>query len=257
MASTVSLEGIKKAVFFPFQGRSWPSKLLIGIVLGLAGFLVVPALFINGYSARIMQNIIRADEDPSLPEWTDWGGLLLDGVKLFGVVVLYQLPALLLIVGGYFLSLALSLGFSLAVVPLASSDPNNIPAWPFIGSMFGSFAGIFIAVFGFMLVFVSLIFVPPAVGNMIAKGEFNAAFRVREWWPVFKANLSGYFLAVVIALGLMSVLYFVLMAFYMTVVLCALLPLVIGVTAFVVGMVTYALFAVAYRDGLRKLAVEA
>jgi len=259
MASTVSLDGVKKAVFFPFQGKSWGVKILIGVALFFANFLVVPLLFVMGYSAQVMKRIIVKDEDPEMPEWNDWGTLLLDGLKLYGAVLIYELPSLILIIGGYFLGMALNIGFSLATVPIManSSDPSAVPILPFFGGMAGMFGGMAVAMFGIVLSFVSMVFIPPAVGNMIAKGEFSAAFRVREWWPVMKANVSGYVLTIVIAMGLFSVMYILIMVLYMTIVLCFLLPVVLGIVGFITSTITYALYAIAYRDGVHKLAAAA
>ncbi len=256
MASTVSLEGVKKAVFFPFQGKNWGTKTLIGAALFFGGFLVVPILFVMGYSAKIMERIIHQNEDPELPEWSDWGGLLVDGLKLYGAVFLYQLPALILIVGGYFLAFALNIGFSMATIPLManSSDPSGLYVLPFFGSIAGTFIGFAVAILGLIFIIVLQIFVPAALGNMIAKGEFSAAFRVKEWWPILKANFSGYLITFLITMGLFSVIYLLFMLMYMTVVLCALLPVVLAGAGFIFGVITYALYAIVYRDGTRKVA---
>lgn len=40
MASTASLEGVKKAVFFPFKGKGWGVKMLIGSALVFANFII-------------------------------------------------------------------------------------------------------------------------------------------------------------------------------------------------------------------------
>jgi len=105
MASTVSLEGVKKAVFFPFQGRDWGTKMVIGGALNFANFVIplVPLIALLGYTGQVMKGIITRDEDPQLPEWKDWGVFFLDGIKMFGVLVLYTLPGFLVIAFGYFL----------------------------------------------------------------------------------------------------------------------------------------------------------
>ncbi len=256
MASTVSLEGVKKVIFFPFQGKNWGIKTLIGVVLFFAEFLVVPIPFVMGYSAQIMKGIINRDEDPELPEWNDWGMLIIDGVKLYGALLIYLLPSLILIFSGYLLAFALNMGFSMASIPLIanSSDPSGLYLLPFFGSMAGTFIGFAIAILGLLLIIISQVFVPAALGNMIAKGEFSAAFRVKEWWPILKANFSGYLLTFLITMGLFSVMYLLIMVLYMTVVLCALLPIVLAIAGFLSGTITYALYAIVYRDGTRKLA---
>ena len=258
MATTATLEGVKKAVFFPFRGEKWGLKALIGSALLFACYIIpiVPAIPMFGYFGQIMKRIILLDEDPEMPEWKDWGTLFLDGVKLFGATIIYLLPALILTFGGYILFMVLdfSLAFSFSQVHSYSSSPFPLPT---LLSGFGMFAGIAIAMIGMVLTYVCLIFVPPALGNMIAKGEFGAAFRAREWWPIFKSNLSGYLLAVAIALGLFSLMYLVGILFYASVVLCFLLPFVFGFVIFMAGAINFSLYAVAYRDSLKKLAIQA
>ncbi|MGB8214870.1 MAG: DUF4013 domain-containing protein [Anaerolineales bacterium] len=255
MASSASLEGIKKAVFFPFQGKKWGEKVLIGSALTFGSFIIpiIPAIPVFGYFAQVMQQIILKQEDPQLPEWNDWGALFRDGIKLWGAVILYLLPGLILGFGGYALFMGLDIAMAVSSTTLAQS--GSLPsALPMFASGIGMFLGIAVMLLGFLLVYVAFIFIPPAVGNMIAKGNFGAAFRVREWWPVFKGNLTGYLLAVALALGLFSLMYMLAMVFYATIVLCCLLPFAFAFIAFILGLVGFSLFAVAYRDGMSKLA---
>ena len=93
-----------------------------------------------------------------------------------------------------------------------------------------------------------------AIGHAIARKEFAAAFRVREWWPILRANLGGFILNFALIVGLtmaLSVLYQVL---YVTVVLCCLIPVVMSVTTFYNSIVSLTLCARAYRTGMQKLA---
>jgi hypothetical protein len=255
MASTVTLEGVKKAIFFPFRGEKWGVKVLIGSALYFANFIIpiVPAIPLFGYFGRIMKRIIVQDEDPELPEWNDWGALFLDGIKLFGALLIYLLPALILTIGGYvlFMVLDFSLVFSSTTYTQYSSNPFPMSI---IGSAIGMFGGLAVAMLGMVLIYVTLVFVPPALGNMIAKDDFGAAFHFKEWWPVFKANLSGYVVALAIALGLFTLMYILALFLYATVILCFLLPFAFCFIFFVFGTVSFSLYAIAYRDGTRKLA---
>jgi hypothetical protein len=249
MTSTVTLEGVKKAVFFPFRGEKWGIKVLIGSALCFGSFIIVPAIPMFGYFVQIMKRIIVQDEDPELPEWNDWGTLFLDGIKLFGAVLIYLLPALILTIGGsiLFMVLDFSLAFSSAAYTQYSSNP-------FPMSMLGNMVGMAVMMLGFVVAFVTIIFITPALGNMIAKGDFGAAFRFKEWGPVLKANVSGYILAVAIAMGFFYLMYMMAMVLYATVVLCFLLPFVFSFIVFISSVIGFSIFAIAYRDGVRKLA---
>ena len=253
MASNVSFEGIKKAVFFPFRGEKWGIKLLIGSALTFGSFIIpiVPALPVFGYFGQIMKGIILREEDPEMPAWNDWGTLFLDGLKLLGAVIIYLLPALILGVGGYALFMALDFAMASSASNLAHS--NQLPPLMLLSGL-GMVAGMAIMMLGIALAVVTVTILPPALGNMLTKGKFEAAFHFREWWPVLKANLTGFILAVVLALGAFYLMYMLAIVLYATIVLCCLLPFAFAAIEFIAGAIGFSLYAVAYRDGTRKLA---
>lgn len=258
MASEVSLEAIKKAVFFPFRGKNWSDKVLLGAAINFANFVVplIPMILLMGYFGQMMKRIIVHDDDPELPEWNDWGTCILDGLRMFGVLVIYALPGILVGIFGYLLIVVV--GFGMNFLAVASANGNSTSLIPFytgmVAALLGTFGGILAMWIGIFVFFVSMVFFEPAIGNCIAKGSFGAAFRFKEWWPVFRANLSGYLLVSTLLFGLTYALLFLVQFLYMTIVLCILLPFVVGFLGFVIGGAGYSLYAIAYRDGVRKLA---
>ncbi|KAF0107014.1 MAG: hypothetical protein FD146_2124 [Anaerolineaceae bacterium] len=252
MTSTVSLEGVKKAVFFPFQGKGWGTKLLIGSALGLANYIIpiVPLIPLYGYAGQIAKRVLIQDEDPELPDWNDWGALFSDGIRIFGATIIYMLPGLLLTFGGYFLMFGMNFAFMLD--PSFANSPEAIA--PFLlGSMAGVFIGMLVMMLGMFLMFVTGLFLPPALGHLIAKGQFAAAFRVKEWWAVFRANFSGYLLMFALTYGINMILVWVVYLFYFTVVLCFVMPFAMAAATFLMSAIHFSLLAVTYRDGARKL----
>ncbi|MDI6770066.1 MAG: DUF4013 domain-containing protein [Anaerolineales bacterium] len=259
MASTASLEGVKKAVFFPFKGKSWGMKMLIGSALVFANYIIpiVSIIPLFGYYGRIMKRVINENEDPELPEWNDWGELFSEGIKIFGVTFLYTLPGLLMMVAGFVLMFAMNFAFMFDPSNYTAYSPYQTPDMGLIfGSMIGMFGGMLVIMVGMLVTLVASLFLPPALGHMISKGEFGAAFRVKEWWPAFKANFSGYLLALGILYGVYFILFIPVYFLYISVVLCFLMPLAMVVTSFVLGAVACSLYAVAYRDATRKLAAQ-
>lgn len=84
---------IGRAFGFPFQDPRWVSKILIAalmVVIPIFGWLVL-----YGYGMRVTRQVAGGSDLP-LPEWDDFGGLFLDGLKLFGVTFIWSLPATLL-----------------------------------------------------------------------------------------------------------------------------------------------------------------
>lgn len=258
MGSTTTLEGVKKAIFFPFQGEKWGIKMVIGSALGLASYIlpIVPTIPLLGYYGQVMKGVIVNDEDPHLPEWSDWGTLFRDGIKLFGVSTLYMLPAYLLIIIGYVLMFVPYFGMMMSASSTNYSTPVPDPSL-FLGSMAGMVIGMALLWAGLFVMLITTMFLPPALGNMTAKNDFSAAFHFKEWWPVFKANLSGFFLAIAILMGMYMLLVMAIYVLYFTVVLCFLMPLALCVIVYILGAMGFSLFAVAYRDGVRKLAEAA
>jgi len=256
MKSTVTLEGVKKAVLFPFTGEKWGTKLLIGSAITLAIYLpvagIAAAIALAGYFGQIMKRVIVADEDPELPEWKDWSMLFLDGIKIAGASLIYLLPGVLFMIGGYVLFMVLDLAFAFSRASM-NSYSSAFPA-TFVGNIVGMFGGFGLVWFGLMLMLVGSIFLPPALGNLIAKDKFEAAFRIREWWPVLKANLGGYLLAIALVMGIYTLMIVVASSLFITVILCVLIPFAFCVELYLLGAMTFSLFAVSYRDGVRQMA---
>jgi hypothetical protein len=254
--STVSFEGVKQAVFFPFRGKKWGLKVLIGSALTFGGFIIpiVPLLPVFGYFGQIMKGIIVQEQDPEMPAWNDWGTLFLDGIKLFGAVIIYLLPALIMVIGGYVLFMVLD--FSMVFSASALSNSYHPSPAPMIASIVGMVAAMAVMMLGIAVAVATIVILPPAVGNMIAKGKFEAAFHFREWWPVLKANLGGFVLAVILSMGMFYLMYMLAIVLYATIVLCFLLPFAFVAILFISGATGFSVYAVAYRDGVRKIAVS-
>jgi hypothetical protein len=258
MTSGVSLEGVKRAVFFPFQGKNWSTKVVLGAAVNFANFIipVVPMVLLLGYIGQVMKRVIVMDADPELPEWNDWGTFFRDGLKIFGVLAIYNLPGILLMVMGYFLMFIVGMGVNF--ITIAFSAGNSPASAPFffgtLASLLGTFGGILVMGIGLVVFLISGVLFEPAIGHVIAKGSFGAAFRFKEWWPVFKVNLGGYLLATAFVFGLTFFLTFVIQFLYLTVVLCLLWPFVVSFLGLIIGAAGYSLYAVAYRDGVRQLA---
>ena len=248
MQSTTS-DDLKALFAFPFQDANWKNNFLIGSLIVLAGYIIpiIPFFIVYGYVAQIMRRIIVEKGQPYLPEWDDWGKMMVDGLKLLGAILIYSLPILILFCAGY-LFLILSIG--LTASEGSGNDPSALAAIGPLAGMFG-----FFCIFGVIMIFALAVgLVSPAImGHVIATDEFSAAFRFNEWWSIFRANLGGFFIAYVIVLALYSALSFALSLMYLTVILCCLLPVIIGPATYYMLLISAVVFGQAYRDGVDKL----
>jgi hypothetical protein len=236
----------QQVLAFPFRDPQWKNKLLVGSAVLFAGFIVpvVPWIFLAGYLARILRQIIVDGGEWRLPEWDEWGAMFVDGLKLAGVGLVYMLPSMVLMMVGYGVMFLPSF-----VLPfMAPASESQTGAW--VAGMFAAMAlGMVLMGLAILVGLAAGLLTPPAIGHLAAKGRFAAAFHLREWWPVFKRNLAGFALAYVIILGLGYALALVIMVLYFTVIGCCLMPFVLAPLEVYMLMVGGAVFGDAYRTG--------
>jgi hypothetical protein len=92
--------------------------------------------------------------------------------------------------------------------------------------------------------------------HTVAKDSFKAGFRIREWWKVFRANLGGFMLVLLLLAGLYAVLMLTFQFFYVTLVLWCLMPIILIIGGSYLSLVMDALFALVYREGMEKLGIQ-
>src|SRR6056297_3190374 len=70
--------------------------ILVGGLLSVLGFLIVPAVLVQGYVLRVLGRVADGDTDP--PAFDDWGALAVDGVKALVVAAVYAVVPVVLAV---------------------------------------------------------------------------------------------------------------------------------------------------------------
>ena len=248
--TTSTFQELQNLLLFPVKGSNERKRLLVASLLGFAGFIIpfIPGIFLLGYAGVIMESIIRENSEPFMPEWKDLGKMFTLGLKMGFAVFVYSLPAIIVMLVGY----------ATMMIPTfiqAFSRPQSYQdVSPFIGmSMLGMFGGMAFFGIGLLLFLPTLLALPPMLSHVAATNSFSAAFHFKDWWKVFRSNIGGFVVALIVAAGLYFMIIFVTQVFYMTIVLCIALPFLL---AFLIGYLTIvanALFAIAYRDGVSKL----
>ena len=114
-----------------------------------------------------------------MPDWDDFGGLLVDGLKALGVVLGYSLAALsmglvLLGIGAFWMVIGQSMGSPAVVVT----------------SVLGSVTSVFFLVFAALI---AKALIPAGIMQLAATGRFTAAFRLNENIAWIRGSLGTYF----------------------------------------------------------------
>lgn len=169
-----------KPFTYVFDDPRWITKIVIGGLFYLAGFLIVGWFFIFGYIARTVRNIIAGVPHP-LPEWDDLGGFFSEGARLVGVALTWLLP---------FIALA---SIMIPAGVLSGIDNEGMQA---LGSgLAGCLSCLMVP-----LALLVLLFAPASALFAIVEQRFGAAFELARIWPFIKANIGNYLLAIVIYL---------------------------------------------------------
>jgi len=247
MNKSYLLESTESILFYPFKFPGWQSKLVIGAALVFANYIIpiAPIIFLAGYMAKIMRDFISQEAEPGLPEWDDWGNLFMLGLKPTLAVLIYFLPAIACMV----------IGYGIMIVPMfmldtSSYDMSGQAAGIIVLASLGGMALFFL---GYIILIPLSFLVPPAIIHSIAKNSFRAAFRIWEWWAILRANLKGFFAAIVITSGVYLVLLMSVYLLYFTLILCFLVPVGIAFLVPYLSIVSAAAFGDAYRRGAENL----
>ncbi len=230
------IEVLKTFINFPFRGPDWKSRFITGSALVLGGFIipVIPFIFVLGYVLEIMRRVIQGEE-PSLPPWENFGKLAADGIKGFIASLVYLLPGLAFIIGGYI--------FYFIVLFVSPQGGEALLAYLIGMALF--MAGLFL---GLILLTLGSIPLPAALAHLAARGNVGAAFEVSGWWALIRSNPWGYFAAWVVTVGVAYIGYWLAILPFYTVILCCFSYLLWAPVLFYALVVSGALFAQFYRE---------
>jgi len=220
-----------EALAFPRAGDDWLETLLVGGVLSLLGVLVVPAIVVNGYLVRVLRAGVEGDE--TLPRFTDWVDLFVDGLLVLLVELVYVGVTTFVLAGLVFVGVAL--GWVTAAVGVRGPVRT-------LGAIYGS-ALLLVGLFGFLL---AAYLLPAALANFARTDDVVAAFHLGT--VARAAFTADYLVAVVLAIAVSVVL---------GVVGGLLLLVLVGVfVLFALQVVVYHLFGQGFARGLASRAVE-
>lgn len=236
-------------VVFPLEDSEARKHFLVGCLIYLAGFFIpiLPWLITSGYSAFIIRQVLNG-EKPHLVPWDNWEGLLKDGARLFGIGLVYSLPLLILLITLFLMFFA----FPLFSISIQEGNDQGLGVLSVIFVLLST--GLSILIFPLSIA-IGLI-VPVAEIHAIAKDDFTAGFRVSEWWPIFRTNWGGFVVALAIGYAIFMVMSFAMQILFFTIILICIFPFFMAAISMYYGVVQFAMFAQAYKEGNDKLNVE-
>ena len=166
-----------KAFSYMFEDERWISKSLIGAVVNM-----VPILNFDwmGYLLKVLRSV--ESDEKLLPEWDDFGGKFMDGLKIFIAYFLYTLPATILI----------TLGALLFIVPAVVQHNQDLQA-----ILFGTVGLVFLLLCSVMTLYlVAFSILSPAIAiHYSRKGTFGSCFEMSAIFGLVKRNFGLYITA--------------------------------------------------------------
>ena len=156
---------------FPFQDEEWVKKIVLTAVISLIP--IIGQLALIGWLVELTRRVIRGDTEP-LPDWADFGGILVLGLKMFAIGFVYALPLMF------------------ATIPMAIFDSlidsdSAAALYTIVTLCFSCFA----LIYGLALAF----FFPAAVGELAATDNLGAAINPMNIIAHLRAAPSAYLLA--------------------------------------------------------------
>jgi hypothetical protein len=205
---------INKAVRFVTEDRQWLSKLLIGVLMSVLGFLIVPALILQGYVVKLIRQVMNGQWD-GLPEWEDWGDLLRDGFFVTVAEIVYTLPFILLMIIG--------IAATGGLASLTGSED--------LAGLFATTGVLGLLCLVLLFVVALLLLMPAILIQYAIKDDFGALFRFSEVFDIIRNNMAD-----ILIVFLVSVVAAIVIGLVSGVI--AIIPCLGWIAAFLIGLAT-------------------
>ncbi|RJQ32218.1 MAG: DUF4013 domain-containing protein [Actinobacteria bacterium] len=186
------------AFSYMFQDKDWLKKILLG---GLIFFVPILQFAAFGYAIKVLRNVKAGNATP-LPEWDDIGGMFVSGIKYFVALILYALPAIII------MFILFALIFGAAAISSAGDAAKAVGPLIAVCSCF-SYGVIMI----YALVFMILL---PEITIAYAETEnISSAFEIKKIFNKTKVNIGPIIIIVLISYvanliaGLGVILFFI------------------------------------------------
>ncbi len=167
---------IGRAFSFVFEDEEWMKKIGIGgliFLIPIAGWLAIA-----GYMAEVTRNVIKGDPTP-LPDWSDFGAKLMEGLYLMLIGFVYSLIVLIPTI------------IYVVIVAVVGGAANN--------DAVGLVSCCFMPIIGLLGLAMSII-VWPAYGRYIQTNNLGSAFQVGEIIAMVRSSLKPWLMLWLVSL---------------------------------------------------------
>ena len=242
----------QETLLFPVRDAEARQQFLITCLVALAGFIIpiIPNILLVGYSVKIMRQVLDERKSPSMPNWqeSDWSAMLLDGLRLFGLQLVFMLPVFILLGVGLLFTMGGSMGLSL----LADERTNSFVPISTIFLLIG---------IGMFMLFTLLslpygIIISAALPHAVVKNSFSAGLNAREWFPIFRKGLGSFIFAYVFMMIVSFAFVFVMQVAMITIILICIVPFLMLPYIAYLTLVSNTIYAQAYNMGHDALQLE-
>ncbi|MBX0303435.1 DUF4013 domain-containing protein [Haloarcula salinisoli] len=175
------------ALKYPWTGEEKVKTLLIGGLCSLFAVLIIPGVLAFGYQVRVTRQVSQGETETP-PVFDDWGGLFVDGLAAFGIIIGYIIVTALLYLA---LAVAVAIPIALAAGPTASTS-----------EMFQGVGAVLVLVAALVevvVIFTVLYLLPAGLAAYAYTGKFSAAFSPSTLRAV--GTDRSYAIGVLVALG--------------------------------------------------------
>jgi hypothetical protein len=176
------------AFSFITADEEWVKKLAIASVVALVGILTAGLAMIPlaGWMLEVTRRA-KSGTEPVLPEWTEFGQLIVDGLKMIVIGIIWALPIIIL-----------SACVGLVSAFLSSGQGSN-DAFPALLSTLVSCVSVPYSL-------LMALILPPAYGYLAVTGDFGGAINPATAFKILRENVGGYVITALVWIFLVPII---------------------------------------------------
>lgn len=169
---------IGRSFTFTFEDQEWIVKVLIGGLLSLFSFLLIPIPILTGYYLDVIETT-REGNDLPLPKWDNFGRYFSRGLTVTIGALIYMLPILL---------------FACCYIFVGFADDSGE------GGLAATLA-LCLTCFITLYSIVVWVFLPAAVIRYLEKSTLAGMFEFGKIWNLIQRNTGQYIAVILLAFG--------------------------------------------------------